>query len=452
MNFISDRPSLRSETERRNEDILSRTKGAIAGGDSSTMRVPSYHIPLVAEHGLGSHVWDADGNEYVDFNMAYGPLILGHRNPAIVDAVTRQLKTGGSQLGFPTRINLRVAEKIKSFFPGMELMRFANSGTEADASAVRLARAVTGRPKLLMFEGHYHGWSEGVFHRYHAPVAMLPDCGFGPAIPGTQGMSAGMPDAVVVRWNDLDALAACLDVHGPEVAAVIMEPIMGNAGVIPPKPGYLEGAQALARQHGALLIFDEVITGLRVAPGGAQELYGVRPDITVISKALGGGFPVAAFGASKEIMAPIAEGAVFHGGVYSSNATVMAAAEAVLDHIEADAEAIYARMYALSDMLAGGLRDIFARAGRPAVVQHVGPMLSLFLTTRETDAIHDYRQARALCDADAYIALQHTLQRAGVYFHPNYFEPMYLSAVHSEKDVAVALDRIDAAAQAMFRA
>ena len=450
MNFISEHPIVRARTARQSEDILARAKKAIAGGDSSTMRVPPYHLPLVAEHGLGSRVWDADGNEYVDLNMAYGPLIFGHRNAAIVDAVTRQLRHGGSQLGFPTKISMRVAEKVKAFFPSMELMRFANSGTEAVASAARLARAATRRPKLVMFEGHYHGWSEGVFHRYHAPVSMLPERGFGPAIPGTQGMSVGAPDAIVVRWNDLEALAECLRIHGHEVAACVMEPIMGNAGVIAPKPGYLQGARELAHRHGALLIFDEVITGLRVSSGGAQKLYGVRPDITIISKALGGGFPVAAFGASKELMAPIVEGTVFHGGVYSSNATVMAAAEAVLDAVEAEGPAMYARMHTLTDALATGLCDIFARVGLPAVVQHVGPMLSLFLTTREVDAIHDYRQARALCDGEAYIALQHAVQRAGVYFHPNYFEPMYLSAVHSEKDVDVALERIDAAAQAIF--
>lgn len=450
MAFISERPAITKRISKLSEETLAYSKNYIAGGDSSSMRVLPYHLPLVAASGLGSRLWDVDGNEYIDLNMAYGPLIFGHRNPHILKSVLQQLSSSGSQLGFPTEINLRVAEKIKALFPGMELMRFANSGTEADASAVRLARAVTGRQKLIMFEGHYHGWSEAVFHRYHADLSDLPATGFGPALPGTNGMAVGQPDAIVVRWNDLDALGECLRQHGKDVAACIMEPIMGNAGVIPPRPGYLAAVRELTRQHGILLIFDEVITGLRVAAGGAQEHYGVNADITVISKALGGGFPVAAFGGSKEIMAPLIDRSVFHGGVYSSNATVMAAAEAVLDQVSSNAVEIYGRMFALSEMLADGLKDIFQRLRRPAVIQHVGPMLTLFLINEEAEGVHDYRQAKQLCDTESYIALQHALQRSGVYFHPNMLEPMYLSTAHSEEDVWIVLERVEDAARSVL--
>ena len=451
MNFISARQDVVARTTGRSEEFLAQTKKSIAGGDSSSMRVLPYHLPLVAESGLGSRLWDVDGNEYIDLNMAYGPLIFGHRDPDILASVIHQLNSRGSQLGFPTEINLRVAEKIKSLFPGMELMRFANSGTEADASAIRLARAVTGRQKLIMFEGHYHGWSEAVFHRYHAPVSHLPAQGFGQALPGTNGMSAGQPDAIVVRWNDLDALSECLSLYGQDVAACIMEPIMANAGVIPPDVDYLQAVRALTRQYGVLLIFDEVITGLRVAAGGAQEYYGVNADMTIISKALGGGFPVAAFGGSRDIMAPLVNGSVFHGGVYSSNATVMAAAEAVLNRVTTSSVEIYDQLFALGEMLSDGLKDIFRRLGRPAVIQQVGPMVSAFLTHEDVERISDYRQARELCDAESYIALQHAAQRSGIYFHPNYFEPMYLSTAHSEEDIAIVLDHFEEAARSIFK-
>jgi glutamate-1-semialdehyde 2,1-aminomutase len=447
---IAERPDITYRTTEVSETILARTMKSIAGGDSSSMRVLPYHLPLVAAFGLGSRLWDVDGNEYIDLNMAYGPLIFGHRNPDILKSVVHQLTSSGSQLGFPAEINLRVAEKIKALFPSMELMRFANSGTEANASAIRLARAVTGRQKLILFEGHYHGWSEAVFHRYHAATSDLPKEGFGQALPGTAGMSLGQPDAIVVRWNDLDSLDECLRRYGKDAAACIMEPIMANAGVIPPRPGYLKAVRELTQQYGILLIFDEVITGLRVAAGGAQEYYGVRPDITIISKALGGGFPVAAFGGSKDIMAPLIDRSVFHGGVYSSNATVMAAAEAVLDQITSKADDIYGRLFALGDALSDGLKGIFKQLGRPAVVQHVGPMLSLFLTNKHAEAIYDYRQARELCDSEGYISLQHALQRCGVYFHPNLLEPMYVSTAHSNEDIAIVLERVEDAARSLM--
>ena len=296
--------------------MLERGRRSIAGGDSSTMRVLPYHLPLVADRGEGARVWDVDGVEYIDLNMAFGPLLLGHRPRRVIEAVIEQISERGSQLGFPTEITIRVAEKIKRLFPSMELLRFANSGTEACASAVRLARTYTGRRKLVMFEGHYHGWSEAVFNRYHAPLADLPAAGYGPAIPGTTGMSDSVADVIVVDWNNIDALERCLGEHGSDVAGVIMEPVMANAGLNLPRDGYLQSVRELAQDHGALLIFDEVITGMRVAPGGAQEHYLVTPDITVISKSVGGGYPVAAFGSSAEIMKVIAAGPLFHGGSF----------------------------------------------------------------------------------------------------------------------------------------
>ena len=428
-----------------NEQILQRGRRAIAGGDSSTMRVLPYHLPLVASHGRGSRVWDVDGNEYVDLNMAFGPLLFGHCPEHVIAAVTDQITNRGSQLGFPTEVTISVAEKIQKLFPNMELMRFANSGTEADVSAARLARTFTGRPKLVQFEGHYHGWSDTLFNRYHAPLEELSSGPYGPALPGTKGLNGAPHENLVVRWNDIDALEKTLEDHPGQIAAVIMEPVMGNAGVIAPQPDYLENVRALTKDHGTLLIFDEVISGLRVAAGGAQELYGVRPDITVISKAVGGGYPVAAFGASREIMELVANGTMFHGGVFSGNAVVMAAANAVLEEILAHGEAIYSHMNAVSDQLARGMGEIFERAGVPHVIQYVGPMLSFFLMADKVETIREYRDVRRHCDFVKYIRLQHLMQKAGVYYHPNQFEPMFLSAVHTSEDIGVALDRLEQA-------
>ena len=221
--------------------VLDRARTSIAGGDSSSMRVLPYHLPLVADHGAGSRLWDVDGHEYIDLNMAYGPLLFGHCPAKIIESVSRQINEKGSQLGFPTEVSMRVAEKVKTFFPTMELMRFANSGTEAVASAIRLSRAITGRSKIIVFEGHYHGWSEGIFHRYHALLSDLPAAGFGPALPGTLGMNGGPYDVIAVGWNDLDLFERCLNTYRDSVAAVIMEPIMCNSGCVPAHEQYLPG-------------------------------------------------------------------------------------------------------------------------------------------------------------------------------------------------------------------
>jgi glutamate-1-semialdehyde 2,1-aminomutase len=428
-----------------NEKLLERGRRAIAGGDSSTMRVLPYHLPLVASHGRGSRVWDVDGNEYIDLNMAFGPLLFGHCPEHVIAAVTDQITRYGSQLGFPTEITIQVAEKIQKLYPSIKLLRFANSGTEADVSAVRLARAYTGRPKIVQFEGHYHGWSDTLFNRYHAPLDELSSGPYGPALPGTRGLNGAPYESLVVRWNDFDSLERCLDDHPGQIAAVVMEPVMGNAGVIPPQPNYLENVRAATKDHGALLIFDEVITGMRVAAGGGQELYGVRPDITVISKALGGGYPVAAFGASREIMELVANGTMFHGGVFSGNAVVMAAANAVLEEVIANREAIYSDMRARADQLAAGADEIFTRADVPHVIQHVGPMLSFFLMSGAPQPIQEYRDVRLHCDFAKFIRLQHLMQRSGVYYHPNQFEPMFLSAVHTTDDIGIVLERLEQA-------
>jgi glutamate-1-semialdehyde 2,1-aminomutase len=443
--------TVRQRSTALSKQLMERGRRAIAGGDSSTMRVLPYHLPLVAAFGRGSRIWDVDHNEYVDLNMAYGPLLFGHCPPHVIEAVTEQIDGRGSQLGFPTEITIRVAEKIQQLFPSMELMRFANSGTEADVSATRLARVYTGRPKIIQFEGHYHGWSDTLFNRYHALLDELPSGPYGPALPGTGGLNGAPHENLLVRWNDIDALRQCLEDHPGQIAGVIMEPVMGNSGVIPPRAGYLESVRKATTEHGALLIFDEVITGLRVAPGGAQDRYGVRPDITVISKALGGGYPVAAFGASREIMQLIVDGTMFHGGVYSGNAVVMAAAEAVLDEVLTHGTAMYPHLEDVTHQLARGIDTILDGAAIPHVVHQVGPMLSFFLTDGVVEGINEYRDVRRHCDFAKYIRMQHLMQKAGAYYHPNQFEPMFLSTAHTSDDIGLVLERFEQAVSCFER-
>ena len=427
--------------------MLERGRQSLAGGDSSTMRVLPYHIPLVADRAKGCRLWDVDGNEYIDLNMAYGPLLFGHCPERVIASVHKQISERGSQLGFPTEVSIRVAEKIKQLFPSIELLRFANSGTEACASAVRLARTCTGRRKLIMFEGHYHGWSEAVFNRYHAPLEQLSPEGFGPAIPGTSGMGDGILDVIVVQYNDLDAFDRCMKRHGHEVAGVMLEPIMANACLNLPHDGFLQALREKTLDYECMLIFDEVITGLRVAPGGAQEYYQVVPDISVVSKAMGSGYPVSAFGASAEIMENIVSGPLFHGGVFSGNAVVMSAADAVLDEVLAKKTEIYASLYAVGDQLGQGLDEMLTRLNVPHQVHWLGPLLSLLITNEDVDEITNYRQVRTHCDFERYIEFQHYMQKSGVYFHPNQFEPMFLSTAHSQQDIDVVLERMEEGAR-----
>ncbi len=422
---------------------LERARQSVAGGDSSTMRVLPYHPAIVAERGEGPWVFDVDGNRYLDMNMAYGPLFFGHRPDFVIERIVEQLRERGSQLGFPTELNARVAEKLRQLIPSMQRMRFANSGTEAIASAVRVARHNTGRNRIVLFEGHYHGWSESVFHRYHAPLTELGAKPGYQALRGTSGMSKALEDAVMCPWNDASALERVLDRNRGHIAAVLMEPVMGNGGTIPPKPNYLNAVRALCDDHACHLIFDEVMTGMRVAKGGAQERFAVVPDLTVVSKVLGGGVPIAAFGGSGDTMACIANGEVFHGGVYSSNAMVLAAAEAVLDRILEHADEIYPEIEANVAYLAEGLMTILRNRQVAHCVQHVGAMLSMFLTSDHVESLDDYRAVRRHGDFEKYKRLEHALADAGVYIHPNMFEPLFPSVCHGREEMDFILNQVE---------
>lgn len=434
-------------TDAGSQSILSRARESVAGGESSTMRVLPYHLPLVIDRAEGPYIWDVDGNRLIDLNMAYGPLIFGHRHPIILDAVRQELDDRGTILGFPHRLSHQVAELIKKSVPSIDKVRFSSSGTEVVQTAIRLARAFTGRPKIVLFEGHYSGSSDAVFHKYHASLDELEHAGSRP-LPGTAGMLAPQR-AHLLPWNDADAVRAYLAEHGHETAALIMEPVMGNAGVIPPEDGYLAAVREATRRSGTLLIFDEIITGFRVARGGAQERFGVASDLTTLSKAMNGGMPVSVVGGRADIMELLVEGTVFHGGVYSGNPLGLAGALALQTEYERNGTAIYRALEESANRLASGLRELFRRRGVPVLVQHVGAMLSLAFTRRGgVDRVRTYRELLGVAWSERYIAFQHASQRRGVYFHPNQFEPWYVSIAHTPDVIDEILERLDGAAEA----
>lgn len=421
----------------RAQQLYTRAQRSLAGGVSSSFRAAVKPLPLFVDHAQGVRVVDADGIGYLDFTLAWGPLILGHSHPAIVAAVQTQLERG-HMFGAQHELEMRVAERLQDSVPCADLVTFANSGTEAVQVAVRLARAYTNRPKVLKFEGHYHGWSDNMLVSYHPALSAVgPPLDPHPVL-GTQGQSASvLADIVVARWNDVTALEAALQRHGAEVAAVVMEPVLCNSGVIAPRPGYLEAARALTHDHGALLIFDEVITGFRLALGGAQEVYGVVPDIAIYAKAIAAGFPLSAVAGRRAVMELIAQGIVQHSGTYNGNPIGLAAAEAAL--VELCRPGVYDLLNSLGTMLADGARTLLAQHGLPAVVHQTGPVLQILFT--EQRAVLDYR-AMASCDAALSGALVQELRARGILILPD--GRWYLSAVHTDRDVREALDALDA--------
>ena len=424
---------------RDSASLLQRARQSVAAGDSSTMRVLDYHLPLMIERAEGVHVWDVSGKRLIDMNMGYGPLVFGHRPRFLINAIRDEMEQRGTILGFPHERSHQVAELIKKSFPSIDLMRFTSTGSEAGQTAVRLARAYTKRTKIVLFEGHYHGSTDSVFHRYHASPEQLAAREPHEVIPGTQGMNGAPHNAYVIPWNNIEALTDLLQ-RDPDIAAVIMEPVMGNGGVIPPASGYLQAVRKLTNDYGIVLIFDEVISGFRVARGGAQERYGVQADITMLAKAMGGGVPVGAVGGRAEIMQQLVNGTVFHGGVHSGNPFSMAGALATQQAYEQDGEAIYGLLEENTKRLADGLYKIFAEINVPIHIQHVGSLFSLQIMDNAEDPVpQDYRSIASTTTPERFIRFQQAVQRAGVYFHPNRYEPWFISTLHTQEVVEEAL-------------
>lgn len=432
-----------------NELAMGSIRQVIAGGSSSNMRARGFITPIVVRRASGARIWDLDGTELIDVNMGYGPHLLGYADPQFAEDVSAQLRDG-AMTGLPHRLDAEAGELITELVPSIEQLRFANSGTEALVSAVRLARMITGRKMVVTFEGHYHGWSDTLFRRPLTPGAQLPVLEPGPEAGAPGMLPEGLAYTLQVPWNDVDSLNEVFARYGSQIAAVLCEPVLANAAVVPPAPGFLSVARDITAAHGAVLIFDEVITGFRVAMNCAQGLYGVTPDLTVLSKVLGGGFPVAAFGGTREFMAPLARNEAFHAGVYAGNHAAMAAVVSMLQRIRTGANA-YARLDSLGGYAESKLRQVFADAGHPAWFGRVGSLMSVSLATRTLSPEDETPQGPTATDFAGHRELQIRCQQRGVYFHPNPFEPWFLSTAHTVEDIDTVCDVITAALADMPR-
>jgi len=428
----------------KSRQAYERTLGVLIEASSSSSRGPANFgkYPIFMQRGRGSRIFDVDGNEYIDWMMAFGALPLGHAHPEIVEAIT-EAATTGAHFATATPVELEVAEMIQKIVPNAERVRFANTGTEAVMAAIRLARGVTGRPKILKFEGHYHGWHDDLL----VSSNVLPTAALGlrtdpVKIPDSSGLNrTALDDTIVVPWNDLQALEQSLENHPGQIAAIITEGVMANMGVIPPAEGYLQGLQKLARAHGIIFILDETVTGFRIAPGGCQEHYKLSPDLVTFGKALGCGLPVAALVGRAEIMDALQWGGVLHYGTHNGSRIGMFAARANLRVLTRDKNASFRHTWHISEQLCAGLKKLFRKKGRAAIVQNVGPMLQVMFTDRP--AIRDYRDFCQYVDRAAFQKFVLSLFPFGVYASPSAALHSIVTLAHTEEDV----DRTMAAAE-----
>ena len=415
---------------------FARARAVIAGGVDSPVRAGAAvgDAPPVVKSANGSRIIDADGREYVDYLCAYGPVLLGHGDPAIATAV-RSAIDAGAVVGATHPEEVRLAERIVKHMPSMQRLRFVSTGTEACMSAARVARSFTGREKIVRFEGDYHGHSDEMIFAAGASSNSAP----GIAAGVTRGAASGV---IVLPYNDAEALERCLHDGGADVAAIFVEPVCANMGLVMPQPGFLETLRALATRAGALLVFDEVITGFRLGLGGAQARLRIGPDLTCIGKVLGGGLPIAAFGGRADVMARLApDGPVFQGGTFSGNPLCVAAANALLDRLESDEE-FYADLEALAVRLADGARDAIRDAGKDYPVVQCGSIVDFMF--RPGLPHTNYRQARE-ADADAYARYYWAMLDAGIFLAPSPMEVMFLTAAHTEEDVDRTIAAMSAA-------
>jgi len=421
----------------RSESLFQTAQRVIPGGVNSPVRAfrGVGGAPFFVARAEGARLTDVDGRTYIDFLGSWGPLILGHAAPAVVEAVTEAVRRGTSY-GAPTGGEVEMAELIAGTMPSVEMLRLVSSGTEAAMSAIRLARGATGRDVIVKFDGGYHGHHDSLLVKAGSGGATF-------GVPDSLGVPAALAAlTLALPFNDLEAVRRAFASRGSEIAAVIVEPVAGNMGVVPPAPGFLAGLSALTTRHGALLIFDEVITGFRVAPGGAQALYGVRPDLTCLGKIIGGGLPVGAYGGRRDLMERVAPlGGVYQAGTLSGNPLAVTAGLATLRAL-AD-PAVYARLEALGAQLEGGIRAAAAAAGVPIIVNRVGSMLTAFFAE---GPVTDYASARR-ADTARYARYFHAMLERGVFFAPSQFEAAFVSLAHTAGD----LDRAAEAAREAFR-
>jgi glutamate-1-semialdehyde 2,1-aminomutase len=422
-------------------DQASRYIPAGAGSSARTVKFGWKPYPPFMASGSGSRLTDVDGHEYVDYLLGLGPMILGHRHPAVTAAVTRAVSELGTCFGLPYELEIEAARKVCEAVPGVEQVRFSNSGSEVVGTALRLARAHTGRRLVVRFEGHYHGWQDTIYWSNHVDPALAGPASMPRPVPSGPGVPAELADTLVVlSWNDPDSFRRLMAERGDQVAAVITEPAVFNTGCILPEPGYLELLREQTRQYGALLIFDEVITGFRFARGGAQEYFGVTPDLTTLAKGLGGGFPVAAIGGSADAMSMIAQGRYSHSGTYNANTIACAAVSATMDVLAEPG--LFERQRALGGTLMDGLRKLGADAGLPVIVEGLGTVFQIWFSEQP---IRNWRDAERYAREDLFTAWWQEMLLRGVLFHPSQYENLFVSLVHSARDVD---DMLNAAEQA----
>ena len=390
--------------------------------------------PLFIARGAGPHVWDADGNRYVDYVGSWGPLILGHAHRGVLADIV-EAAGNGTSFGAPTEYENALARRVVEAFPSMDMVRFVSSGTEAAMSALRLARAYTGRDKIIKFQGGYHGHAD----------ALLVAAGSGAmahGVPDSAGVTASFAqDTLIAEYNDLASVEEHVRAYAGQIACLIVEPVAGNMGVVPPAPGFLQGLRRLTEESEALLVFDEVITGFRVAYGGAQHMYGVSPDLTCLGKIIGGGMPVGAYGARREIMETVSPlGPMYQAGTLSGNPVAMAAGIATLDELKRPGR--YEELESKAQRLEEGFRRAFAQAETPLQINRVGSMMTLFFSESRVTGWSSVSES----DGDGFARFFHRMLEEGVYLPPSPFEAMFVSTAHGETDIDAT---IEAAAQAL---
>lgn len=426
-------------TRTRAEEMYARARATIAGGVSSDARRAA-GTPLFVDHARGAELWDVDGNRIIDYVLGQGPNLLGHAAPVVAEAVSAQVSRGVAYAAQHALEHV-VAERLCAMVPGAELVRFNTVGSEAVHAALRLARGFTGRRKVVKFEGHYHGWFDTVLYSVHPDLGSAGSSSRPATVPGSAGLTPGAGDELVVLpFNDLAAVRTYLSAHAGQVAAVICEPLLCNSGVISPLPGFLSGLRELCTESGALLIFDEIITGFRLAAGGAQEFFGVTPDLAAFGKAMAGGMQVSALAGRSEFMAAIADGRVAHAGTFNSQPVAMAAAAAVLEVLDEKREQIYPPLHATGQSLMEGIRASAARHGVPVLVTGPGALFQVYVTDRPE--VNDYR-AFASCDRAAMQRLHELLLDRGVYTVPRGL--WFLSTEHTAAHVEETLAAVDSA-------
>lgn len=420
----------------KSKQAFNEAKVYMPGGVNSPVR--SYRSvgsePPFISSASGDRIYDIDGNEYIDYVLSWGPMILGHAKSEVVAALQEAVLRGTSY-GAPTLLETELAKKIQAFMPNMEMLRMVNSGTESTMSALRVARGYTGRDKIVKFIGCYHGHSDGLLVKAGSGLATF-------GMPDSPGVPAGVAaDTLTIPYNDIEAVKALFEKEGHSIAAVIVEPVAGNMGCVPPVPGFLETLRELTTAHGALLIFDEVMCGFRASSGGAQKKYNIKPDLTCLGKIVGGGLPMAVFGGSREIMSQVAPaGPIYQAGTLSGNPIAVTAGLATLSILQQN-PTVFKRLNQATETLCQGLKELGAKHNVPVQVQYVGSMFTLFFSDKP---VHNFDDASA-CDMEAFKRFFHYNLSHGIYYAPSQYESNFMSAKHSAQDIEHTLAVADEA-------